>query len=285
MIAGGMESMSNIPYYLPNARTGYRLGNNTVVDGLINDGLWDIYNNQHMGNCGEICSDKYKISRKEQDDYAILSYERAANAWKSGKFNDEVAPIEIEGKKGEKPNVISEDEEYKNIKLDKVSTLRPAFKKDGTVTAANASKLNDGAAAMVIVSGKFAKDHNLKPLFKIRGFGDAAKDPVEFTTAPADAIPRALKHAGLSLNDIDYHEINEAFSVVALVNAKLLNLDIAKINIHGGAVALGHPIGCSGARIIGTLYSILKDKDATFGCASICNGGGGASAVVIERLA
>jgi len=284
VIAGGMESMSNIPYYLPNARTGYRLGNNTVVDGLINDGLWDIYNNQHMGNCGEICSDKYKISRKEQDDYAIMSYERAAKAWKSGKFNDEVAPIEVQNKKSDKSIIISEDEEYKNIKFDKVSSLRPAFKKDGTVTAANASKLNDGAAAMVIVSGKFAKDHNLKPLFKIRGFGDAAKDPVEFTTAPADAIPRALKHSGLSLKDIEYHEINEAFSVVALVNAKLLNLDIQKVNIHGGAVALGHPIGCSGARIIGTLYNVLKDKDATFGCASICNGGGGASAIIIERL-
>jgi len=284
VIAGGMESMSNIPYYLPNARTGYRLGNNTVVDGLINDGLWDIYNNQHMGNCGEICSDKYKISRKEQDDYAIMSYERAAKAWKSGKFNDEVAPIEVQNKKSDKSIIISEDEEYKNIKFDKVSSLRPAFKKDGTVTAANASKLNDGAAAMVIVSGKFAKDHNLKPLFKIRGFGDAAKDPVEFTTAPADAIPRALKHSGLSLKDIEYHEINEAFSVVALVNAKLLNLDIQKVNVHGGAVALGHPIGCSGARIIGTLYNVLKDKDATFGCASICNGGGGASAIIIERL-
>jgi len=284
VIAGGMESMSNIPYYLPNARTGYRLGNNTVVDGLINDGLWDIYNNQHMGNCGEICSDKYMISRKEQDDYAIMSYERAAKAWKLGKFNDEVVPIEILNKKSDKLIIISEDEEYKNIKFDKVSTLRPAFKKDGTVTAANASKLNDGAAAMVIVSGKFAKDHNLKPLFKIRGFGDAAKDPVEFTTAPADAIPRALKHSGLSLKDIEYHEINEAFSVVALVNAKLLNLDIQKVNVHGGAVALGHPIGCSGARIIGTLYNVLKDKDATFGCASICNGGGGASAIIIERL-
>lgn len=284
VIAGGMESMSNIPYYLPNARTGYRLGNNTVVDGLINDGLWDIYNNQHMGNCGEICADKYKITRKDQDDYALMSYERAAKAWKSGKFNDEVIAIDIEGKKGEKPITIFEDEEYKNINLDKVSTLRSAFKKDGTVTAANASKLNDGAAAMVLVSGKFAKEHNLKPLFKIKGFGDAAKDPVEFTTAPADAIPRALKHAGLTLKDIEYHEINEAFSVVALVNAQLLGLDIDRINVHGGAVALGHPIGCSGARIIGTLYSVLKDKDATFGCASICNGGGGASAIIIERL-
>jgi acetyl-CoA C-acetyltransferase len=284
MIAGGMESMSNIPYYLPQARTGYRLGNGTLVDGLINDGLWDIYNNQHMGNCGEICADKYKISRKDQDEYAIKSYKRATDAWNAGKFDLEVASIEVPGKKGEKGTVVSRDEEFTNIKLDKVATLKSAFKKDGTVTAANASKLNDGAAAMVVVSGKVAKDLNLKPLFKIRGYGDAAKDPVEFTTAPADAIPRALKMSGLSLKDVQYHEINEAFSVVSLVNAQLLNLDIDKVNVHGGAVALGHPIGCSGARIIMTLYSALKHNDASIGCASICNGGGGASAVIIERL-
>lgn len=284
MIAGGMESMSNIPYYLPQARTGYRLGNGTLVDGLINDGLWDIYNNQHMGNCGEICADKYKISRKDQDEYAIMSYKRATDAWNSGKFDLEVAGIEVPGKKGEKGTLISRDEEFTNIKLDKVATLKSAFKKDGTVTAANASKLNDGAAAMVVVSGKVAKDLKLKPLFKIRGYGDAAKDPVEFTTAPADAIPRALKMSGLSLKDVQYHEINEAFSVVALVNAQLLSLDINKVNVHGGAVALGHPIGCSGARIVMTLYSALKHNNASIGCASICNGGGGASAIVIERL-
>lgn len=194
-----------------------------------------------------------------------------------------MAPIEIKGK-GDKSTIIFEDEEYKNIKIDKVSTLRTAFKKDGTITAANSSKLSDGAASMVIVSGKFAKDHNLKPIFKIRGFNDAAKDPVEFTTAPAIAVPRALKHAGLSLKDIEYHEINEAFSVVPLVNAQLLGLDITKVNVFGGAVALGHPIGCSGTRIIGTLYNVLKKNDATLGCASICNGGGGASAIIIERL-
>ena len=285
MISGGMESMSNIPYYLPGARTGYRLGNGTLVDGLINDGLWDIYNNQHMGNCGESCAKKFGITREAQDDFAIGSYERAAAAWKAGKFAGEVAPITVEGKRGDKPTVVSVDEEFTNIKMDKFRTLRPAFQKDGTVTAANASKLNDGAAAMVVVSGKLCKDLKLKPLFKIRGFGDAARDPVEFTIAPADAIPRALKHAGgLSLKDIQYHEINEAFSVVALANAQLLDLDLTKVNVHGGAVALGHPIGCSGARIIATLYGVLKANDATIGCASICNGGGGASAIVIERL-
>eukprot|EP00128_Syssomonas_multiformis_P013776 Colp12_sorted_trinity150504_noHs@24281 len=239
-IAGGMESMSNIPYYLPGARSGYRLGNNTVVDGLINDGLWDIYNNQHMGNCGEACASKYGITREDQDAFAIQSYERAAAAWKSGKFDFEVAPISIAGKKGTEPTVI--------------------------------------------VSGKFAREHNLTPLFKIRGFGDAARDPVEFTVAPSDAVPRALKHAGVSAGDVHFHEINEAFSVVPLVNARLLNLDLTKVNAHGGAVALGHPIGSSGSRIIGTLYSVLKANDATIGCASICNGGGAASAIVIERL-
>ena len=284
MIAGGMESMSNIPYYLPGARTGLRLGNGTVVDGLVHDGLWDIYNNQHMGNCGEACAKKFGISREAQDDFAIGSYEKAAAAWKAGKFALEVAPITVEGKKGDKPTVISVDDEFTNIKMDKVRSLRPAFQKDGTVTAANASKLNDGAAAMVVVSGKLCKDLKLKPLFKIRGFGDAARDPVEFTIAPADAVPRAFKHARVSAKDVQYHEINEAFSVVALANAKLLDLDLAKINVHGGAVALGHPIGCSGARIVATLYGVLKANDATIGCASICNGGGGASAIVIERL-
>ena len=279
-----LHSQSNIPYYLPNARAGYRLGNQTVVDGLVNDGLWDIYNNQHMGNCGEVCAKKYGITREAQDDFAIKSYERAAAAWKAGKFNLEVAPITVEGKKGDKPTIISVDEEFTNIKMDKLRSLRPAFQKDGTVTAANASKLNDGATAMVVVSGKLAKEQGLTPLFRIRGFGDAARDPVEFTTAPSDAVPRALKHAGVSLKDIHYHEINEAFSVVALANAQIMNLDLAKVNVHGGAVALGHPIGNSGARIIATLYGVLKANDATLGCASICNGGGGASAIVIERL-
>jgi acetyl-CoA C-acetyltransferase len=220
IIAGGMESMSNIPYYLPGARTGYRLGNNTVVDGLIHDGLWDVYNNQHMGVCGDLSAAKFGITRADQDAFAIQSYERAATAWKEGKFNNEVAPITLAGKRGAPAVVVTTDEEYTNIKLDKVATLKPAFGKEGTVTAANASTLNDGAAAMVIVSGKVAKDLNLVPLFKIRGFGDAARAPAEFTVAPSDAVPRALKHAGLTLKDVDYHEINEAFAMVALVNAQ-----------------------------------------------------------------
>jgi acetyl-CoA C-acetyltransferase len=284
IVAGGMESMSNIPYYLPQVRNGLRLGNGTIVDGLIHDGLWDVYNNQHMGMCGEACATKYNISRADQDNFAIQSYARATEAWKNGKFASEVVPVTIEGKKGDKPTIVDKDEEFSGVKLDKVPSLKPAFKKDGTVTAANASKINDGASAMIVVSGKFAKQHNLKPLFRIRGFGDAARDPVEFTIAPSDAIPRALAHAGMKLSDIDYHEINEAFSVVALANAQILNLDIKKVNAHGGAVALGHPIGSSGARIIGTLYSVLKENNASIGCASICNGGGGASAIIIERM-
>lgn len=283
-ISGGMESMSNIPYYLPGARQGYRLGNQTVVDGMINDGLWDIYNNQHMGLCGEDCASRYSITREQQDAFAIESYARAAKAWENNLFADEISPVTIPGRRGGADKVVTTDEEFTNIKLEKLKTLRSAFMKDGTVTAANASKLNDGAAAMVVVSGKVAKEQNLTPLFKIRGFGDAAKDPVQFTTAPSDAVPLALKHAGMSLSDVEYHEINEAFAVVALANAQILNLDLNKVNVHGGAIALGHPIGCSGARIIGTLYGVLKAKDATVGCASICNGGGGASAVVIERL-
>eukprot|EP00599_Poterioochromonas_sp_BG-1_P010021 CAMPEP_0173152592 /NCGR_PEP_ID=MMETSP1105-20130129/12335_1 /TAXON_ID=2985 /ORGANISM="Ochromonas sp., Strain BG-1" /LENGTH=413 /DNA_ID=CAMNT_0014068323 /DNA_START=36 /DNA_END=1277 /DNA_ORIENTATION=- len=284
VIAGGMESMSNIPYYLPQARNGYRMGNGSIIDGLIHDGLWDVYGNQHMGMCGEDCATKYGITRDDQDQFAIRSYARAQEAWSAGKFTDEVVPVKIEGKRGEKPIIIEKDEEFSSVKLDKVPTLKAAFKKDGTITAANASKINDGASAMVVVSGKVTKDLKLKPLFKIRGFGDAARAPIEFTTAPSDAIPRALAHAGLKLSDVDYHEINEAFSVVVLANAKILNLDLDKVNVHGGAVALGHPIGSSGARIIGTLYNVLKAKDATIGCASICNGGGGASAIVIERL-
>lgn len=284
VIAGGMESMSNIPYYLPGARSGYRLGNNTVIDGLVHDGLWDVYNNQHMGMCGEVCADKFKFSREDQDAYALMSYDRAAKAWDNGLFNDEVCPISVPTRRGQPDNLVSTDEEFTNIKMDKVKTLKPAFKKDGTVTAANASTINDGAAAMVVMSGKAAKQLGANILFRIRGFGDAAKDPVEFTTAPADAVPRALKHAGMQLSDVDYHEINEAFSVVALANASLLNISHDKLNVHGGAVALGHPIGCSGARIIGTLYNVLKANDASVGVASICNGGGGASAVVIERV-
>ena len=283
-VAGGMESMSNIPYYLPGARTGYRLGNNKVVDGLVNDGLWDIYNNQHMGMCGESCATDFNITREDQDAYAIQSYQRAAAAWEAGKFTDEVAPVTIKGKRGKPDTVISVDEEFTNIKMDKITSIPSAFKKDGTITAANASTINDGATAMVVVSGKMVKDLNLTPLFKIRGYGDAARAPVEFTIAPSDAVPRALAMAGVSAKDIEYHEINEAFSVVAMANARLMDLDMARVNVNGGAVALGHPIGSSGARIIGTLYNVLKQNNATLGCASICNGGGGASAIVIERM-
>lgn len=220
-IAGGMESMSNIPYYLPGARKGYRLGNGEIVDGLISDGLWDIYNNQHMGVCGEACASAFNISREEQDKYAIMSYQRAADAWAADKFCYEVVPVEIAGLKGGSSHFVTEDEEFRGIQLDKVDTLRPAFKREGgTITAANSSKISDGVAAFVVVSGKLCKEMRLTPLFRIRGFGDAARDPLEFTTAPADAIPRALHHAGLSLTDVDYHEINEAFAVVPLVNAR-----------------------------------------------------------------
>lgn len=284
VIAGGMESMSNIPYYLPGARTGYRLGNAAVVDGLVHDGLWDVYNNQHMGMCGEACAEQFAISREEQDAHAVQSYERAAQAWGQGLFDEEVASITIPGARGKPAVQVTQDEEFTNIDIKKVPSLRPAFKKDGTVTAANASTLNDGAAAMVVMSGKRARELGAKPLFRVLGMGDAARDPVEFTIAPSDAVPRALQRAGLTAGDVHYHEINEAFSVVALANMRLMNLDPATVNVHGGAVALGHPIGCSGARIIGTLYHVLKARDASIGCASICNGGGGASAVVIERL-
>ncbi|KAJ1393748.1 acetyl-CoA acetyltransferase [Ochromonadaceae sp. CCMP2298] len=283
-VAGGMESMSNVPYYLPGARTGYRLGNSTVVDGLVTDGLWDVYNDQHMGNCGDLCASKYSITREDQDAFSIESYSRAAKAWDSGVMANEVVPVSIAGKRGAAPTIVECDEEYTSVNLAKVKTLRPAFSKDGTVTAANASKLSDGAAAMVVVSGKFARENKLTPLFRIRGFGDAERAPAEFTVAPSDAVPLAYAHAGVSASDVQFHEINEAFSVVSLVNASILGLDLATVNVHGGAVALGHPLGCSGARIIGSLYNVLKAKDATIGCASICNGGGGASAIVIERL-
>ena len=241
IVAGGMESMSNIPYYLPGARTGYRLGNNQVVDGLINDGLWDIYNNQHMGMCGEACAEAFNITREEQDKYAIMSYERATNAWLAGKFDNEIAAVPITGKRGEESIMVSQDEEFSGIKLEKVSTLRPAFKKEGgTVTAANSSKLNDGAAAMIVISGKLCKELDLKPLFKIRGFGDAARDPVEFTTAPSEAIPRALKHAGLMLRDVEYHEINEAFAVVPIVNARYSKLCAFYSSCYGEVIV--HPV-------------------------------------------
>tara|TARA_B100000780_G_C21062421_1_gene427106 strand:- start:9 stop:1247 length:1239 start_codon:yes stop_codon:yes gene_type:complete len=280
MLAGGFENMSKIPFYLARGSAGF--GHGKIVDGMIHDGLWDPYDDQHMGNCAEACAKTYGFSREDQDAYAIESYRRAAEASDAGRFADEIAAVTL--KVRGKEVVVDVDQEFSSIKPDKIPKLRPAFQKDGTVTAANASSINDGACALALMSADTAAARGLKPLARIRGFGDAAQAPIEFTTAPAKAVPIALKHAGLTLADIEYHEINEAFSVVALANMQLMGLDHSRVNVNGGAVALGHPIGCSGARIITTLMSVLKQNDATFGTASICNGGGGASAIVIERL-
>lgn len=283
VVAGGMESMSNVPYYVPQARWGNRLGNAKLIDGMLMDGLWDPYKDFHMGVAGDQTAKEMKISREEQDAFAVRSYKRAAEAWKSGWFAGEVVPVEIPQRKGD-PVVVAEDEEYKKVKFDKIPNLRPAFTKEGTVTAANASKLNDGAAALVLVSKERMEAVGLKPLARIVSYADAANAPEWFTTAPAKAMPRALNKASLKASDIDYFEINEAFSVVALANMKELGLDLDRVNVFGGAVALGHPLGCSGARIIATLISVLTHKDGRYGCAGICNGGGGASAMVIERV-
>ncbi|CAE7747637.1 erg10, partial [Symbiodinium sp. KB8] len=286
VVAGGFESMSNVPYYLPGGRSGMRYGNGEVVDGLIKDGLWDVYNDFHMvraGMCAEKCAADYGISREEQDNFAIQSYERSAAASKAGKFKKEIVGVEVPQRRGD-PLIVSEDEEFKRIQFDKIPGLRPAVKKDGTVTAANASTLNDGASALVVMSGKKAKALGITPLARILGFGDAAQNPEDFTTAPAKAVPLAYKRAGVSPTDVEYHEINEAFSVVVLANMKLLNLDPSRVNVNGGGVSLGHPIGNSGSRIIATLINVLEQNDATLGSASICNGGGGASAIVVERL-
>lgn len=282
VLAGGFESMTNIPYYLPSARAGFRMGNSAAIDGMVHDGLWDPYDDQHMGLCGEHCSTEYSISREEQDEYAIESYRRAKAAWDGGFFTQEVVPVEVKSRKG--AVIVDRDEEVDNTGLDKLGGLRPAFKRDGSVTAGNSSKISDGAAAMVVMSEAVAKERGVKPIAKILGFGDAAHEPINFTTAPAKAVANALKNAGLQQQDLEYHEINEAFAVVALVNMKLMNLDPARVNVHGGAVALGHPIGMSGARLVGALHNVLQRNDATIGCASICNGGGGASAIIVERL-
>mmetsp|Transcript_21216 Transcript_21216/g.58739 ORF Transcript_21216/g.58739 Transcript_21216/m.58739 type:complete len:401 (-) Transcript_21216:1788-2990(-) len=283
LLAGGMESMSNIPHYLPKSRTGTALGHAQLLDGVIHDGLWDVYNNQHMGMCGEKCATDYEFSRQDQDDYAVESYRRAQAALEARVFQ-EVMPVAVPQRRGD-PVVVDTDEEPRAVKLDKLPSLKPAFdRQNGTITAANASSLNDGAAAMVLMTEQDAQNWGVEPLARIRGFGDAEQDPVNFTTTPSMAVPVALAHAGVEATDIDYHEINEAFSVVALANMKLLGLDHDRVNVFGGAVALGHPIGMSGARIIGTLIDVLREKDATLGCASICNGGGGASALVIERM-
>jgi len=281
VIAGGMESMSNIPFYLDKARVGYRLGNGQIADGILRDGLWDPYNDYHMGNAGELCSTEYRITREDQDLFAKESYTRAAHAYENGYFNNELVPVKIEGKNA---TTVSEDEEYKKVNFDKMSSLKPAFTKDGAITAANASKINDGAAAVVLASEEKVKELGLKPIAKIISFADASQQPEWFTTTPIKAMTSALSKAGLTISDIDYAEVNEAFSCVAIVNAKEMGIPMDKLNVWGGAVALGHPIGCSGARITITLASILKQNNGKYGMAGICNGGGGASAIIIERV-
>jgi len=283
VVAGGMESMSQIPYYIPNARWGYKFGNGEMVDGLSRDGLTDVYNQKAMGTCGDATAVKYGISREAQDAFAIDSYKRAAAATEAGYFKSEIAPVSIPQKKGD-ALVISEDEEYKKVFFDKIAGLRPAFTPDGTVTAANASTLNDGAAAVILASGDAVKKYGLKPIAKIRGFADAEQEPEWFTTTPTIAAPKALKMAGVEISDIDFFEVNEAFSVVVLAFEQVLGVDHAKTNVFGGAVSIGHPLGASGARIVTTLNNVLHQKQGTLGLAAICNGGGGATAIVIERV-
>jgi len=283
VVAGGMENMSSVPYYMDKARNGYRLGDGVIIDGLVKDGLTDVYNKVHMGVCAEKCADEMNFSREEQDNFALTSYERSANAWAAGKFSDEVVPVEVPQRRGDAV-VISEDEEYKNIKKEKFLKLRTVFKKDGTVTAGNASTLNDGASALILMSADKAAELGVKPLAKISSYADAAHEPEWFTTAPAKAAPIAVAKAGLEMNDVDYWELNEAFSVVGLANVQKLGLDAEKVNVNGGAVSLGHPLGNSGSRIVVTLINVLKQNAGKFGAAGICNGGGGASAMVIENL-
>lgn len=282
VVAGGMENMSLIPHYL-HLRNGKKFGPANMEDGMQKDGLVDAYDHNAMGTCADLCASEYKFSREDQDNFAIQSYERSAKAWKEGKFDNEVVPVEVPQRKGD-PVVVKEDEEFKNIKIDKIKSLRPAFSKDGTVTAANASTINDGAGAMVLMSREKAEELGLKPLAVIKGFADAAQEPKWFTTAPANALPKALAKAGVNQDEIDFFEFNEAFSVVGLANMKLLGLSDKNTNVNGGAVSLGHPLGCSGVRILITLLNILEQNNAKLGAAAICNGGGGASAMVIERI-
>ena len=283
VVAGGMENMSMVPYYLDKARKGYRLGNGTLIDGMVFDGLTDPFNHFHMGNAGELCAKECKISRQDQDAYAIESYKRSAEAWKNGYFKNEVIPVEVPQRKGN-PIIFAEDEEYKNVNFEKIASLPAVFQKDGTVTAANASTLNDGASALVIMSKEKMEKLGLKPLAKIISYADASLAPEWFTLAPSKALPKALAKVNLSVNDMDFFEINEAFSVVALANNKELKIDPKKVNVHGGAVALGHPLGSSGSRIVVTLINVLKQHGGKYGAAGICNGGGGASAIVIQNM-
>ena len=280
VVAGGMENMSLIPHYV-HLRNGVKFGPTAFIDGMQKDGLTDAYDNNAMGVCADLCATEYNISREEQDAFAIQSYNRSATASNSGKFENEIVPVAVPQRKGE-PIIISKDEEFENVKLDKIPTLSPVFTKDGTVTAANASTINDGAAALILMTEEKAVELNLKPLAYIRGYADAAQEPKWFTTAPAKALPLALAKAGISQDKVDFFEFNEAFSVVGLANAKILNIPNEKMNVNGGAVSLGHPLGCSGARIIVTLINVLQQNNGKIGAAAICNGGGGASAIVIE---
>ena len=282
VVAGGMENMSSVPHYY-SARNAVKLGDVKITDGMVKDGLTDVYNQVHMGVCADQCADEHHISRKDQDDFAIESYQRAAKAWTAGNFNGEIVPVAVPQRRGE-DIIVSEDEEYKNVKLEKIPQLRAVFNKEGTVTAANASTLNDGASALILMSKEKAEELQIKPIAKVVSYADAAQEPKWFTTAPAKAVPKALAKANLSAGDIDYWELNQAFSVVGLVNTKLLGLDPAKVDVNGGAVALGHPLGSSGSRIIVTLINVLKQNNGRFGAAGICNGGGGASALVIENM-
>ncbi|MFV5700698.1 acetyl-CoA C-acyltransferase [Flavobacterium sp. XS2P12] len=281
VVAGGMENMSLIPHYM-HLRNGTKFGPATMIDGMQKDGLTDAYDNSAMGVCADLCASEYGFTREDQDNFAIQSYERSAKAWDSGKFDNEVVPVPVPQRKGD-PIIVSKDEEYTNVKLDKIPSLNPVFTKDGTVTAANASTINDGAAAVILMSEEKAIALGLKPLAYINGYADAAQEPKWFTTTPSKAIPKALEKAGIAIDDVDYFEFNEAFAVVGLANSKILGLDDSKVNINGGAVSLGHPLGCSGVRIIVTLINVLEQNNGKIGAAAICNGGGGASAIVIER--
>jgi acetyl-CoA C-acetyltransferase len=282
VVAGGMENMSQVPFYLENNRWGAKYGNGTVIDGIAKDGLIDVYGNVPMGNCAELCAKEMNFTREQQDAFAIESYKRSAAAWAAGKFKEEIVPVEIVTKKG--TVLITEDEEYKNVNFEKIPGLKPVFQKDGTVTAANASTMNDGAAALVLMSKEKADALGLKPLAKIKGYADAEQAPEWFTTTPSIAVPKAVEKAGLKMSDIQYYELNEAFAVVGLANMQLMKLDPSKVNVNGGAVSLGHPLGCSGARVIVTLINVLKQNNAKYGAAGICNGGGGATSLVIENI-
>jgi acetyl-CoA C-acetyltransferase len=282
VVAGGMENMSLIPHYL-HLRNGYKFGPTTMVDGMQKDGLTDAYDNNAMGVCADLCATEYNFTREDQDNFAIQSYNRSAKAWEAGKFDNEIVPVAVPQRRGE-PIIVSKDEEYTNVKLDKIPSLSAVFTKEGTVTAANASTINDGAAAMILMSEEKALSLGLRPLAYIKGYADAAQEPKWFTTSPAKAIPKALEKASLSVKDVDYFEFNEAFAVVGLANSKILGLSDANVNVNGGAVSLGHPLGCSGARIIVTLLNVLEQNKGKIGAAAICNGGGGASAIVIEKI-